>query len=81
MDLSIFDKQQQEIQHDNYKCQDLESCFCIKRILTLLKYHQLLHIDSDPNHQTIFIHFINTIYIESDIIMDHFHYKKYMVIK
>ena len=75
MDLSIFEEQQ-DMQHDNYKCQDLESCICIKRILALLKYHELLHIESDGNDQSIFINFINTIYTSSDVIMDQFHLQK-----
>ena len=71
IDLSVFDTQE-----SSNNCKDFKSCICIRRILTLSKYFSLLQINSDKDHQTTFINFIQTIYNTSDLIMDQFHLQK-----
>ena len=71
IDLNIFDQpipSPNESKTDN----DLNKSLSIKRILTLLKYYQMLKVNSDKEGQTIFIKFINTKYNVSHLIMDYF---------
>ena len=48
----------------------------IKRILTLIKYYQMLKVNTDKDDQNIFINFINTIYTVKDIVMDYYKLQK-----
>ena len=52
--LSVFD--QEESMEDDSK--DFKLSLCIKRILTSLRYSSLLNVNSDKDHQQVFINFI-----------------------
>ena len=70
IDFTVFNKV------DSKSSTDLNESFLIKRILTLLKYYQILNVNTDKNNQSIFINFITTTYTVSDIIMDYHQLKK-----
>ena len=72
LDLSVFNNNEDNDNH-NQHCNVFTSCQCIERILTALRYYQLLDLKSNEERQEIFNNFINTVYSPSDLIMDYFH--------
>ena len=72
IDLTIFD----QIVSKASNTANVNESLSIKRILTLLKYHQMLNVNTDKEDQNIFINFINTKYTVKDIIMDNYELQK-----
>ena len=72
IDLTIFHKRASL----SRTSRNLNQSLSIKRILTLIKYYQMLNVNTDKDDQNIFINFINTIYTVSGIIMDYHQLKE-----
>ena len=72
MDLSIFN----QIESPPLHCKHFKSCACIKRLLTVVKYHSLLQIHSHRVHQSVFNDFIYLKYNLSQLVMDQYHLQK-----
>ena len=73
IDLSVLNK---ESGLEDIDCnKDFKACLCISRVLTILRYYQLLNIHFNKNNCLIFNNLLNTIYKPCQLIMDFFHFK------